>query len=205
MKKWIAGLFLFASLAQADAADLNYGYRQQQYAPPPVQVYRWTGPYIGANLGYQWGSVSNNPTEPSGVMGGIQAGYNWQFDNFVLGAETDFNFTGADDTFAPWKFSNPWFGTLRARVGFTPVNNLLIYGTGGLAYGRVEAQNWGWTESSTRVGWTLGAGAEVALTQAWSAKFEYLYVSLNDRFYAVTGTNNGLDNHVLRFGVNYRF
>ena len=36
-------------------------------APGPLSSYSWTGPYLGANLGYQWGSVSNNSTSPSGV------------------------------------------------------------------------------------------------------------------------------------------
>src|SRR5688500_10503791 len=86
----------------AQAADLQRGYPQQYAPPPPPMVYRWMGPYLGANLGYQWGSIDNNPTEPSGIAGGLQAGYNWQNGNFVFGAETDINLTGADDVFAPW-------------------------------------------------------------------------------------------------------
>jgi outer membrane immunogenic protein len=162
------------------------------------------GPYVGVNLGYQWGDITNNPTQPAGVAGGIQAGYNWQFGNFVLGAETDINLTGADDVFAPWKFSNPWFGTLRGRVGLA-ANNFLFYGTGGLAYGGIEATNFGLSETSTHLGWTVGVGAEVGFTQAWSAKIEYLYISYSDSNYSVTGTSNGLDNNLVRVGVNYRF
>ncbi len=203
MRKYIAALVLFLGMAQAHAADIPPAY--PQYAPPPpVLIYRWQGAYLGANLGYQWGSVSNNPTQPSGIAGGIQAGYNWQFGNFVLGGETDINLSAAEDVFAPWKFSNPWFGTLRARAGFA-ANNFLIYGTGGLAYGAVEAQNFGMTESSTRLGWTLGAGVEIGLTPQWSAKVEYLYISYSDANYSITGTSNGLDTSVVRFGVNYRF
>jgi outer membrane immunogenic protein len=203
MKKWIAALGLLAGMTQAQAADLQRGY--PQYAPPPPPpVYRWMGPYVGVNLGYQWGDVTNNPTQPAGIAGGIQAGYNWQFGNFVLGAETDINLTGADDVFAPWKFSNPWFGTLRGRVGLA-ANNFLFYGTGGLAYGGIEAQNFGLSETSTHLGWTVGVGAEVGFTQAWSAKIEYLYISYSDSSYSVTGTSNGLDNNLVRVGVNYRF
>ena len=60
-----------------------------------------------------------------------------QFGQFVFGAETDLQVSGADDTFASWKFSNPWFGTLRGRAGVA-MNNVMFYGTLGLAYGTLE-------------------------------------------------------------------
>ena len=55
------------------------------------------------------------------------------------------------------------------------------------------------------LGWTVGLGMEVGLTPNWSAKVEYLYIDLTDRSYTVTGTDNGLESNLLRFGVNYRF
>jgi len=205
MKKSLLGaaLGLFALTAQAQAADLNRGYGgyQQSYAPI---AYRWAGGYIGANLGYQFGSTTHNPTKPSGIAGGVQAGYNWQSGNFVFGGETDINLSAAEDVFAPWKFSNPWFGTLRLRAGVA-ANNVLFYGTGGLAYGSLKAESFGLSESRTAVGWTLGAGVEFGLTQQWSAKLEYLYMSFADRSFSVTGTSNGLDTSLVRVGVNYRF
>jgi outer membrane immunogenic protein len=206
MKKlFAAALILAGTIVQSPAADLGRGYGQPYAAPPPPMIYRWMGPYLGANLGYQFGSASNNPTEPSGIMGGLQAGYNWQNGNLVFGVETDINLSGADDVFAPWKFSNPWFGTLRGRVGFA-ANNVLFYGTGGLAYGGLELQQNLLSESKTHIGWTAGAGVEFGLTQQWSAKLEYLYLSYADRNYSVAGgTSVGLDTNLVRFGVNYRF
>ena len=91
-----------------------------------------TGAYLGGHLGYQWGNTTHNPTHPSGLAGGIQGGYNWQTGALVLGGEADLTISGAHDTFAPWKFSNPWFGTLRARAGYG-FSNILVYGTVGLA------------------------------------------------------------------------
>jgi outer membrane immunogenic protein len=168
--------------------------------------YYWQGPYVGTNLGYQWGSVRNNPTNPSGPAGGLQAGYNFQASQFVFGAETDLQFSGADDVFAPWKFSNPWFGTLRGRAGVA-MNNILFYGTVGLAYGTLKAQSTltGVTESKAHIGWAAGFGLEVGLTANWTARAEYLYVDLSDRAYGLTGTNNGLESSLLRLGVYYRF
>jgi outer membrane immunogenic protein len=85
-----------------------------------------------------------------------------------------------------------WFGTARLRFGYVPTQRLLVYGTGGLAYGEVQG-NLGWSnvfsgattprywqgsDSDLRVGWTLGGGAEYALTSAISIRAEYLYLDL---------------------------
>ncbi len=207
MRKSLSAAVVAAAMtlaADAGAADLQRGY-QAPYAAPPPMVYRWIGPYVGANIGYQFGSVSNTPVDPSGIAGGLQAGYNWQNGNFVFGAETDINLSAADEVFAPWKFSNPWFGTLRARAGVA-ANNVLFYATGGLAYGGWEAERNGLSEDRTHVGWTVGAGVEMGLTQAWSAKVEYLYLNYADRAYTVTGMlDHGMDMNLIRVGVNYRF
>jgi outer membrane immunogenic protein len=95
---------------------------------------------------------------------------------------------------------------LRARAGLA-MNNVLFYGTVGLAYGTLKAENitTGVTESRTSTGWAGGVGLEVALMGNWTARAEYLYVDLNDRFFGLTGTAHGLDSNLLRIGVNYRF
>jgi outer membrane immunogenic protein len=176
------------------------------FGAPRPGGYSWTGPYVGVNLGYQWGSTENNPTNPSGIAGGLQAGYNWHIGNFVIGAEGDLQLSGADDMLAPWKFHNPWFGTLRGRGGIA-LNNVMIYGTLGSAFGGVRAENTalGISESKTHGGWTAGLGMEVALGGTWSARAEYLYIDLSGRGYALTGATNAIDSSFLRLGVNYRF
>ena len=189
---------------QAEAGDLNYGSRAPYTVYQPLNGDSWAGPYIGGNVGYAWGSVDNNLTKPSGFVGGVQAGYNWQQGPWVFGLEGDIQATGADDTFAPWKFSNPWFGTVRGRGGYA-FNNILVYGTVGLAFGELRANTFGLTESHTNVGWTAGIGAEVGLTRNWSAKVEYLYVDLANSNFAITGMSNGYRFGTLRAGVNYRF
>lgn len=205
MKRTICAAAVVAmSAASAVAADMQ---RPAYYAPAPAALpgaFAWMGPYAGLNLGYQWATTSNSPTDPSGIAGGAQLGYNWQSGQFVYGVETDFQVSGADDTVAPVEFTNPWWGTLRGRGGYL-WNNFLLYATLGLAYGDVKAQTAGLTETKTHLGWAGGAGVEVALNTAWSAKAEYLYVDLDKRGYTVTGTRNGLTSNMLRFGVNYHF
>ena len=200
----VAALMAVASTTSAVAADMNYGSRAPYTVNQPLNAYSWAGPYIGGNLGYGWGKVDNNPTKPSGFAGGVQAGYNWQNGPWVFGIEGDIQATGANDTFAPWKFSNPWFGTVRGRAGYA-LNNILFFGTGGLAFGELRGETFGLSESHTNAGWTLGAGAEVGLTQNWSAKIEYLYVDLATSNFTITGASNGYRFGVVRAGVNYRF
>ena len=74
MKKIAVGAALAAAMvaslatSPAAAADLSRGYT----APAPYTAFSWAGLYAGANLGYQFGSVSNSNTSPNGFMGGLQ-------------------------------------------------------------------------------------------------------------------------------------
>ncbi len=141
-----------------------------------------------------------------GFIGGGQAGYNYQIDSFVLGLEVDVDGAtghknlntafGPNLGLLPVFFDSSqgldWLGTFRGRIGWTPVDHLLIYGTGGLAFGKSSAsfsvvqQNavpplFDFVSSSLSVGWAAGGGVEYALPDAWSnwsVKVEYLYYDL---------------------------
>ena len=207
MSRIVLGTVALAALgstATVQAADLSYGSRAPYTVNQPLNVFSWAGPYLGGNLGWAWGSVDNNLTKPSGFAGGVQGGYNWQTGPWVFGVEGDLEATGASDTFAPWKFSNPWFGTVRGRAGYA-FNNILLYGTAGLAFGELKGETFGLAETHTNAGWTVGLGAEFGLSQNWSAKLEYLYVNLNDSNFTITGVQNGYRFGTLRAGVNYHF
>ncbi len=163
-----------------------------------------------------------------GVLGGAQVGYNLQFNQFVLGVETDFQGTSISSSGnnapltlyqSPFNANNymaplgavsgsnvdlSWFGTVRGRVGYLITPTLLIYGTGGFAYGQVSAFGF----STTPTGWTAGGGVEWMFAPHWSAKAEYLYVDLSN-----CGGNGGWNIgqsfqpqiNVVRAGVNYHF
>jgi outer membrane immunogenic protein len=202
MRKVLVAAAIAMIGGSAMAADLQ---RPSYYAPGAAPApFNWVGPYAGLNLGYQWGSVTSSPTDPSGVFGGAQLGYNWQTGRWVYGVETDIQLSGADDSGAAVQFENPWWGTTRGRLGYT-WNAFLFYGTLGLGYGDVKARVPGLSETKTQFGWAAGLGVEVGLNKAWSAKAEYLYMDLGDRNYAITGTSSGLWSNMLRLGVNYHF
>jgi len=185
------------------AADVMDGRSPYLNAPPPALAYNWIGPYAGLNLGYEWASATGSGANPGGFAGGAQAGYNWQSGEFVLGLETDLQASGAGDRFANWKFSNPWFGTLRGRAGYA-MNNVLLYGTLGIAYGGGRLEHAFLTDSNTHFGWAGGLGIEIGLTPSLSARAEYLFVDLADQRYRGYG-NTGFEANILRFGVNFRF
>jgi outer membrane immunogenic protein len=205
MKTIFRAVAMMGALLATPAAAADMYTKAPAFAAAPFSAYNWSGVYVGVNLGYQWGKVTNwGTTNPNGIMGGGQVGYNSQSGNFVFGLEADLQGSDANDTFAAWKFSNPWFGTVRGRAGYA-MNNVLIYGTGGFAYGGGRVDVGPLSNTQTHVGWTLGAGVEVGLTPNWSAKAEYLYVRLDDRGYVLTGAQNGFQSNIFRVGVNYRF
>ena len=109
MKKVFTTAVLAAALmsSAATAADINNYDRSSASARPAN--YNWQGLYLGGNIGYQWGTVTNNPTHPSGFAGGVGLGYNWQYGQFVYGVETDVQLSGADDSIPPTKFVSPWY------------------------------------------------------------------------------------------------
>ena len=184
----------------ATVADLTPNYYG---GPTPYFAFSWAGPYVGTTLGYEWDSIDNNPTRPN--AGGFEDGFNWQNGNFMYGGEVDISFSAANDTFAPWQFSNPWFGTARGRAGIA-INNALLFGTAGLAYGELTGTSSGNpTESHAGLSWVVGLGAQVGFTQHWSAKAEWLYFSLDDRHFSATAANNGLAANLMRLGLNYHF
>jgi outer membrane immunogenic protein len=222
MKRFVLGaVALLATGATAPVSAADY-YPPPPPAPPPVayppppvaypltaDCYRWVGPYIGGNLGYTWGTVENNLTRPSGLAGGLQGGFNWQNGPYVFGVEGDFQVSGAEDTFAPWKFSNPWFSTIRGRAGYT-LANVMFYATAGLAFGELRGDTFALSESHTNAGWTIGVGTEFALAPMgfgsnWTAKIEYLYVDLASSPFTITGVSNAHRFGEIRAGVNYHF
>jgi outer membrane immunogenic protein len=231
MKRIVAAAAACAAIAVATAlpaaaADLGRVSRTTTITETPalVPLYNWTGFYVGATAGGAWAHSDYNfgaagtSTGSFGIGGGVAGvtlGYNYQVGSVVFGLEGDINASSMrGGTVCPGGFSRcdaeiPWFGTLRGRVGFA-ADRFMPYVTGGLAMGRVNAivPEVG-SASSTRTGWTLGAGVETAVARNWTAKAEYLYVDLG-RFdcgaaCSPSPTTVKYDAHVVRLGVNYRF
>jgi outer membrane immunogenic protein len=213
MTKLIAGTIAVVAIVASGpalAADLP----ARPYMAPPVvapSAYNWTGFYIGAHLGGAWASRDFNQTtaiveagniKSSGVVGGGQIGYNWQFTNWLFGIEADIS--GADlsgsTTTTPGGASAPavvgWtdkidmFGTVRGRLGYV-ADNWLFYGTGGFAWADNKFTRTQLaagplsppaglvlSNSQTPVGWVAGVGAEWGFARNWTARVEYLHLDV---------------------------
>ena len=166
----------------AFAADL--GVRPAPAAPAFIAT-PWDGFYIGGNLGFGSTDFTGTVADASsslngtGVLGGFQTGYNRQFGTFVLGFETDLDLTSIKNTTEGVDTKLTWFGTTRTRAGVLINPSLLLYGTGGVAYGRVEESVPGASLKFPGVGWAAGAGVQYALTPQWSIGAEYLHLDLD--------------------------
>ena len=212
------------------------------YIPPAVAaVYNWGGIYFGFNLGFGFGTSNwSDPLNISGVtstgnfnltgfLAGPTVGVNFQADSFVYGAEADF-----DGSWIDGKKSSPfcsnvgfgagaqcetksfWFSTVRARLGYA-ADRILFYATGGGAFGNVASGINGSFQSSTRAGWTAGAGVEAAFGENLTARIEYLYMRLQNSS-CTNPANCGLDapgvaandtvkfsTSMIRLGLDYKF
>lgn len=179
-----------------------------------------------------------------GILGGGQVGYNWQLSSdWVVGIEADLQASDIDGSKSEHRFplffdetetaarkQVDWFGTLRARAGYLVNPQWLLFVTGGLAYGKTSLSFketdliQGCTpfnicmddeSSGVKVGWTVGAGAELMLTQDWSLKAEYLYVDLGERSFDAESmvpevpvdfeVSANFHEHIARLGLNYHF
>ena len=202
----------------AQAADLTYEPAPVVAAAPAA--FNWTGFYLGVHAGaaitdFDYSSPQGNfadfNDDNTGFLGGVQAGYNWQFDNIVIGAQTDFAYTSAKISDGGFENKLEWLGSTTARVGYA-FDNLLVYGKGGVAYGQsklsVNTPVVAYDESQWHVGWTAGVGAEYAFTQNITGLLEYNYVDLGSQDYSFDGNNTAsadLTTNVIKAGLNYKF
>jgi iron complex outermembrane recepter protein len=148
------------------------------YKAPIVTAWSWAGPYLGLNLGYSIGRsktdalfsdatlgtplfATGSSDNLNGLIGGVQAGYNWQAGNWFAGIEGDIQMSGqgaAPNCTCPGAVCNPTivdfdapvtasfsqghkldsFGTLRGRFGSTITPDVVAYATGGLAVGSIR-------------------------------------------------------------------
>lgn len=234
MRLGLIGIAAAAAMTLTAPAAMAADIPAPAYKAPVVAapVFSWTGFYLGVNAGYGWADAAIDAgfgtvtvdSNLNGFVGGGQIGYNWQIGNFVLGIEGDIQGTtiGRSNTFlagAPAVAVTVdrdlnWFATVRGRAGLA-FDRVMVYATGGWAYvdygvDVTVAGLLGAGASSSKSGWTVGGGLEWAFLPNWSAKFEYLYVQIDDVSILPVAPlafpiNVEGQLNVIRAGVNYRF
>jgi outer membrane immunogenic protein len=230
-------------------------YNAMAAMPPVAPVFNWSGFYVGANAGYGWGRdpfseldfvqfAGPNPVlsgvNSHGFVGGFDAGANWQTGSLVSGLELDLSgsdIKGSSSVAGVDSFGLPvsmmqtdkfdWLGSARARIGYLVSPDILLYGTGGLAWTRLTqttttVNSDGTTINSSpswRFGWAAGAGGEMRLWNTnWLARLEYLHYDFGNSgstlgiissgaisAVAVSTTSHHLTTDVVRAGFGYKF
>jgi outer membrane immunogenic protein len=214
------GCFFLSIATPAFSADLPMS-MPMKAAPYIAPYYNWTGFYVGLNGGYGFGS--SDWRAPVGATGGFDTsgglvggtiGYNFQTGALVWGIEGDFDWANIKGSttgafcFATCTTKDSWLGTGRLRLGYA-FDRWLPYVTGGAAFGDVKAVSPVGSETTTKVGWTIGGGVEWAFLANWTAKAEYLYVDLGNGDCSggcsAAPINVKFQTSLVRGGLNYRF
>jgi len=218
-----------------------------QAAPIPA-AYNWTGLYLGAHVGGGWGHAQSTttsananfpagvlqvPFDQGGILGGGQAGFNWQFaPQWVIGVEGEYSKTSIHGTTSEpaaliagrtvstfHDIDN--IASVSGRLGYA-FNNMLLYGKGGVAWADFSSNSSSvgpgaalccTVGSETREGWLAGGGIEYGFAPNWSAKIEYNFLDFGTTAITTVNTVTGQVNtrnsdahiHIAKFGVNYRF
>ena len=204
--------------APAFAADVVY---QEPPAPAPIiesaPVSSWAGPYAGVHLGYGFsgsaetsvGGVTND-IGTSGWLGGVFGGFNMQNGQFVYGGEADVNYSGIDGSNVGEHARARLDGSLRARAGVAVNDDVLVYGTAGVAAERLRVTDTLAAQSDTNMmlGYTVGAGTDVKLTDDVFARAEYRYSDYGSETFDLPGVGNpSIDssNHRVTLGIGIKF
>jgi len=201
--------------APAFAADVVY---QEPPAPAPIiesaPVSSWAGPYAGVHLGYGFsgsaetsvGGVTND-IGTSGWLGGAFGGFNAQNGQFVYGAEADVNYSGVDGSNAGETARSRLDGSLRGRLGYAINDDVLVYGTAGVAAERLRVTDGlGARDTNMMVGYTVGAGTDVKLTDDVFARAEYRYSDYGSENFNLTApTSVDSSNHRVTVGLGIKF
>jgi outer membrane immunogenic protein len=195
MRQLVLSLLAFTALTGAvRAADLAAA-PVAPAPPPPIETFNWTGVYGGAQLGGAFGQTSikapalslYSTIDNGGVLGGGYGGYLFQQQNFVFGAEGEFNVVSNKQSSSPVVNTNfynvsvysNYLISIDGRLGYA-YKNILIYAVGGYAFinnGTTINKNGAGFYGSTQTfnGYDIGGGVEYAITPNWSARLEYRY------------------------------
>ena len=234
MKKILLALVTLAALgAAAPALGADLGARPYyNKAPPayaaPLYNWNWTGFYLGGHVGGAFAGSDNFnglvlSNYSAGVLGGLQAGADWQFaPSWVVGLEGQYSWLGNNGFNAAFPngmiYNNDrrGLGSITGRIGYTWGPGLL-YVKGGYAYSdhrdtlTLAGVPLGFTlDGNHHNGYTVGAGVEYMFTPNWSVKGEYQYYDFGStRFVTpvalVPFGSFHHDEHTLKAGINYRF
>ncbi len=210
----LASVAALAFAGAANAADLP-SKRSAVVAYAPASI--WTGFYAGVHAGWTGGEFKTTDTvvtsrtqtqKDSSFSGGALVGYNYQIQQFVLGAEADitaFNLKKAKlGAVGSLETSANYLATVRGRVGYA-VDRFLPFVTAGVAFTDSKQAYPLASQSKTRTGYALGAGVDYAFTNNIIGRVEYQYAKFDNTKFNFVTDKSDLTLHQVRAAVSYKF
>ncbi len=207
MKTTIATLLFALAAGTAFAADVVEDVPSAPVAMAPV--FTWSGPYFGIDGGagfldgdFSVGGVSASEDFDGGVFGAF-GGYNFQFDNIVVGIEGNIEHNWNDEDLLGASIGTDWSGAVRGRVGYA-FDKALFYGAAGwtATRGFIDVPG-GDKETETFNGYTVGAGIDYAFTNNVFVRGEYRFNDYGDK--DILGVNVDLDQQEIKLGIGVKF
>lgn len=214
-------LALAALTGAATAADLGVKVAPAPVVPVLLPAYSWTGLYVGLQAGYSWnkddwGGIGGVPffggPNSKGPIYGGQIGYNYQINMLVVGLEGSFAFSDASGTgpclggFATCRTEHNWAGDVRGRVGLA-FDRAMLYGAAGAAAENVtlsiKTPVGSGKASETLWGYTIGGGAEYAITNNIILGVEYKFSDFGTQ--NISGVKFDAESHKAVFRASYKF
>lgn len=214
MKKFagaaIAASLLIGGAGAAQAADLII---HEAAAPvyDDVSSADWSGPYLGASIGYGMGTVEyegdlDGEYDIDGWQAGLQAGVLGQSGSFVYGVEGTINWADLSGASVDVDGQMNWNGSLVAKAGFA-ADSILFYGLAGVAFANGTGTYDGEDVTNTHTGWTAGVGIAAKLTDDMSIFAEYDYADYGAKNYAyIPGdSDSSFTTSTVKVGLNWHF
>lgn len=216
----------FGLAGQAKAADLDPPAPVPAPEPVPfVQPQPWAGLYFGVQGGYVFegeagqsfsNGAASGDSDPDGFIVGGHVGYLFQNGNVVFGIEGDGEYSDVDGSFTTATSTGSVDieaqGSGRGVLGYS-LGSVLPYITGGVAIAGVDyrgstglAASSGFSE--TAIGYTVGGGLRVALTENIDARVEYRYTDFGSERGTIGGgasSSIDLETHAVRGGISFKF
>jgi outer membrane immunogenic protein len=180
--------------------------------PPAVEASpanNWTGFYLGVLGGFGWANTDTDAVgdiEFDGFDIGGYGGANWQWGNFVVGAEADIVGPWRDGSEGGIKADQGLNGSLRGRAGIA-LDRFLLYGTAGLAGTELELSSAAGSDDQDLWGWTAGAGVEGMITDNITARVEYRFTDYDDKTFELGGADakSDLQTNTIHGGIGFKF
>lgn len=217
----LAGLAAGHPAVAADLGGPRAVRPPDDFAPPMrprLDIERWTGFYLGGTLGYGWGEgrsagqLGGFAFDQSGMLGTVFAGHNWQSGMFVYGLEADIGTGGVSSrrtvTGGTLESDLNAFGSFRGRLGVLMTPSLMLYATAGLGWANMDFNvSGGQSRGETFLGYQVGLGGELMMTDRISLRLEYLFTDYGSERVIHNGQSNVYDPDLnqVRAGISFKF